>query len=221
MSDTSGSKFDPRQTNLELLGRTQQYLRTVLQEQVPDTLLTEAWDEFYRVYSELIRRFVISHGIRGMDVDDCVQEVWGAVATKLTEFERPEDRPGLRAWLYAVVRSKATDLIRRSMRRQAVALEAVQEKGGEPVSEEMDPAEIAYQRWEAAMVNTALAELKQRISEENYRILHLRMIEGQSEAEVAEAMGLTVEQVRYRKHRAQKKLGAILAVYTGEQFGED
>src|SRR5690606_17413721 len=103
----------PNETYQPLLHDVQHYLRALLSSQQADTILSEAWTEFYRVYSELIRRYVISRGVRNADVDDCVQEVWCAVATRLAEFEHPGNRPGLRAWLYALVRSKTTDLVRK------------------------------------------------------------------------------------------------------------
>ena len=106
-------------TYLPLLQNTQEYLQAMLRRQAPDSVLVEAWEEFYRVYDGLIRRFILARGMRDADVDDCLQEVWSAVAARLVEFHRPEDRPGLRAWLYALVRSKATDVIRRRARRPA------------------------------------------------------------------------------------------------------
>jgi len=131
----------------------------------------------------------------------------------------PRDRPGLRAWLYAVVRSKTTDVIRRNVRRPSQNLEACIEKGDEPTSDEPDPAAALERQWEATMVRTAMDELRQQVSETNYRVLEMRTIEGCSEAETAAALDLTSEQVRYRKHRTQRKLQALLAVYRGEQFG--
>jgi len=217
--DQGSLGFDPRATNISLLEQTQAYLQAMLQRRAPDTLLSQAWQEFYRVYSDVIRRFVIVHGARGADVDDCVQEVWSAVALRLTDFEHPRDRPGLRAWLYAVVRSKTTDVIRRNVRRPSQNLEACIEKGDEPTSGEPDPAAALERQWEATMVRTAMDELRQQVSETNYRVLEMRTIEGCSEAETAAALDLTSEQVRYRKHRTQRKLQALLAVYRGEQFG--
>ncbi len=211
--------FDPKATNISLLEQTQAYLQTMLQRRAPDTLLSQAWQEFYRVYSEVIRRFVIVHGARGADVDDCVQEVWSAVALRLADFEHPRKRPGLRAWLYAVVRSKTTDVIRRNIRRASQNLDACIEKGGEPSSDEPDPATAMEQQWDATMVRTAMEELRRQVSETNYRLFQMRTIEGCSEAETAAALNLTPEQVRYRKHRTQRKLKALLAVYKGEQFG--
>ena len=95
---------DNRDTYLPLLQDAQAYLKMLLEDRVPDSLLAVAWENFYSVYDDLIRRFVVAQGVPHSDVDDCVQEVWSEVATRLFEFDRPADRPGLRAWLYALVR---------------------------------------------------------------------------------------------------------------------
>src|SRR5687767_10963768 len=96
-----------RETSLSLLRAAQVYLKT------PEQPASRAWDSFYELYDELIRRFVIAQGVPRCDVDDCVQEVWREVAVRLAAFDRPVDRPGLRAWLYALVRSKATNVFRK------------------------------------------------------------------------------------------------------------
>ncbi len=112
-----------RKTDLQLLLDAQAYLKMLLEDKVPNSLLAVAWENFYRVYDNLIRRFVVARGIPHSDVDDCVQEVWGEIAVRLFEFDRPADRPGLRAWLYALVRSKATNVFRSKARRPAVSLD--------------------------------------------------------------------------------------------------
>jgi RNA polymerase sigma-70 factor (ECF subfamily) len=210
---------DTNVTNIDLLQQTRQYLQTLLQRQAPDTMLAHAWDEFYRIYSALVRRFVLARGLRGADVDDCVQDVWSTVARKLSEFERPSARPGLRAWLYTVVRSKATDFVRRGLRQPVQNLEAAVDRDQLPDHRAADPAAAVEQQWEQALLQTALDELRARVSELSYRVLELRVLEGRSEAETAAALNLQPEQVRYRKYRTQRKLQAILAVYTGDDFG--
>lgn len=217
----SAGDFDPRATNVALLQQTQQYLRRQLEQNASDSLLSAAWDEFYRMYSAVIRRFVVAQGVRGADVDDCVQEVWNAVALKLGDFQHPGDRPGLRSWLYSVVRSKATDMMRRQLRHPAGRLEACLEKGFEPISHEPDPGEIMQRNWDASMLRTAIDELPKYVSKRTFQAFYLRAVEERSEAETAEILGLTVEQVRYRKHRAQKKLKSLVAVYTGQPLGAE
>ena len=93
-----------RETYLPLLQDAQAYLKLLLEDKVPNSLLVVAWENFYRVYDDLIHRFVVVQGVPHSDVDDCVQEVRSEVAARLFEI----GRPGLRAWLFALVRSKAT-----------------------------------------------------------------------------------------------------------------
>src|SRR5262249_10585267 len=146
-------------TNVELLGLTQEFLRSEIARQAPDSLLNTVWDEFYRVYNELLRRFAVARGLRGADVDDCLQEVWIEIARSLADFEHPADRPGLRAWLYSVVRSKANDLFRRATRRKAESLDAARQAGAEPLSPDSDPSASGMQEWERALLETVLGEL--------------------------------------------------------------
>jgi len=201
-----------------LLAQTQAYLQALLEHRAPDAVVTHAWREFYRVYSKVIRRFVISHGVRGADADDCVQEVWRAVSQNLTEFEHPRCKPGLRSWLYTVVRSKTANVIRRNTRRTFHNLDSFIEDVADLSSNEPDPAEVVDWQWEATMVMTAMEELRSQIPEINYRVLEMRIVEGRTEAETAAALDLTPEQVRYRKHRTLRKLQSLLAVYTGKRF---
>jgi RNA polymerase sigma factor (sigma-70 family) len=205
-------------THVPLLWSTQRYLQSLLERKAADSVVTAAWQDFYRVYDELIRRFVIAHGVRSADVDDCVQDVWSEVATRLVHFRRPGDRPGLRAWLYTVVRSKATDLRRRNARHCARSLDDAIEAGDEPCGNESQPADVYQRQWEKALLWTVLAELRSEVSDRNFRVLHMRLIEGRGVAEVATVLGLTSENVWYRQHRMLGKLRARLAMYTGKHF---
>lgn len=227
MSGDSPKKYDSisyaslERTNIPLLKKTQAYLKSLLEPGAPDSELTQAWEEFYLMYSRIIQRFILARGIRSVDVDDCVQKVWNTVATKLIDFEHPGNRRSLRSWLYTVVRSKATNLVRHKMRRPAASLGQAMEAGEEPVDDEADPAALFKRQWESAMVHTLLEELKNEVSEINYRVLQMRMIDGCDVKEVALALDLTLEQVWYRQHRMLKKLRLRQAAFSGEAADAD
>jgi len=206
-------------TNIELLGQTQEYLRCAFQRLAPDSLLAAAWDEFYRVYNGILRRFAISRGLRGSDVDDCLQEVWIEVSRSLSEFQRPIDRPGLRAWLYTVVRSKANSLFRRSARRREQTLEEAQAAGAEPQSPTADPATLLQEQWERTLLETVREDVRGELSENNARLLQMRLVEQRDVADVAAELQLSPEQVWYRQYRLVKKLKARMAMITGEPLG--
>jgi RNA polymerase sigma factor (sigma-70 family) len=209
------------ETNILLVGWVQEYLRSQLTQNTPDALLTAAWDEFYRVYGDLMRRFAVSRGLSGSDVDDCLQAVWLEVASSFGDFEHPVDHAGLRSWLYMLVRSKAGDLLRKRLRRPAESLDAARELGAEPLDREADPTQLLEKQWERALLETLLEELRKEVSETNWRLLRMRCLEGREVAEVAAELGISSEQVWYRQRRLMKKLRARVAVFTGQSLGGD
>jgi RNA polymerase sigma factor (sigma-70 family) len=189
-----------------LLGKTQDYLRAVLAAQNPNSILTAAWDEFYRVYNELIRRYVRARSIPEAEVEDCVQEVWLAVAKYLVYFKRPSNRPGLRAWLFTLVRTKATDVLRRRGR----------------VPQHLEPALVESQAedkpmdvWMRLLLQTMLDEVRKDESDQDCQILQMRLFDNRSVSETAEALNLTSSMVNYRYYRMLHKLRLRTAAYTG------
>ena len=207
-------------THLTLLLDAQEYLRKLLDEKAPDSLLAASWESFYAVYDDLIRRFVVAQGVPKSDVDDCVQEVWTEIASRLDTFDRPPHRPGLRAWLYTLVRSKAADVFRRRSRRLTDSLDG-DSSGTEPTDPRADPATLYELNWEQAIVDSQLSQLSEELSATNSRILQMRLAEHRSVDEVARELDLKPEQVHARQHRIMKKLRARVALYTGEPFGAD
>jgi len=206
-------------TGLELLQNTKEYLRSLLEQEVPDTVLTQAWEEFYAVYNELIRRFVITQGMKGIDIDDCIQEVWAETAQRLVNFHRPLDRPGLRSWLYTLVRSKSADLMRRKMKQPQKQFEDAEAIEQLSIDQSSDPVVQMESEWNDVLAKTLLDHVQTLVSEKNFAVLKMRTMEGKRVTEVAEALDLTPEQVRYRHHRVLQRLKAQKAVFTGDNFG--
>ncbi len=196
-----------RETSLSLLRAAQVYLKTAEQP------AARAWDSFYELYDELIRRFVIAQGIPRCDVDDCVQEVWREVAVRLGAFNRPIDRPGLRAWLYALVRSKATNVFRKKARHSAESLDDRISAGHEPDDSQADPAAVYERRWERVMLDRIVDQVREDLSPTNCRILQLRLIERRSVEEVAAELNVSPEVIHARQHRILKKLKSNVASY--------
>lgn len=211
---------DLLKTHLPLLEFTQQYLRSLSDNEQPDEHLLEAWDEFYEMYTTLIRRFIVARGVRGADVDDCVQEVWTSIAKSLGDFEHPVQRPGLRAWLYTVVRSRASDMMRSNNRFGERRLSDSVLASHEPSEPGADPAVLCEREWDRVMVQTAMEDLRPDVSDLNYRVLRARLIEGHDVEEVAEDLKISREQVRYRQHRMLRKLKRKLARFTGQPVAD-
>jgi RNA polymerase sigma factor (sigma-70 family) len=202
------------ETHDSLLNHAKEYLRHVLNDTAPDSVLAVAWDEFYKMYDDVIRRFTISRGVPYSQLDDCAQEVWSDVMRRLTLFDRPADRPGLRSWLYTIVRSKVEDIFRKTNR-----FTTVQEDQPEPLGSAADPAALYEKNWESQLLLSLLEQMKSELSPTNHAVLKLRLVDGKSVQETASELGIKPEQVRYGYHRAKLKLQSAISLVMGEPIG--
>ena len=202
----------------DLLTDSQAFLHERLRRVAPDSLLAHSWQQFYETYERVLRNFAHARGMRGADLDDCVQEVWLAVITELSQFEYDPNRGQLRSWLYRIVRNKAADHVRRRARSRSSQFEGP--RGPECVAApDQDPAAEYERHWNIEMVHVVLEELRRRVSQKSYAVLELRRIEECSVEQVAQRLGLTPEQVRARHHRTQRLFRTLFDLYTGREFG--
>jgi RNA polymerase sigma factor (sigma-70 family) len=168
-----------------------------------------AWEQFYHRCNATIRRFAATFRSRGVDVDDCTQEVWADLIHSLPDFTLDSARGRFDSWLYTIVRSKATDMIRRQNRRATTDLSpAVMAR---VATSDDDPSQILDRQSDRESVQRALATLQRVASESSYRVLHLRYIDGWSVREIADALGFSREQVWVREHRMKRKLRELMA----------
>ena len=188
----------------QLLQNAQAYLESQLCRQTPPLPLVEAWEDFYDTYDPVIRSYAVSCGAPAADLDDCTQEVWTTLVTKLGGFRYDPPRCRFLSWLYTLVHSKATDLHRSKTRHPTESLTSAGE--AELYVSDMDPVAEYEQRRRQALVNAALDELRKQVSERNYRVLYMRSVEGRTVAETAAALGLEPEQVRLLHYRLKQKL---------------
>lgn len=204
-----------KQTNVVLLGWIQEYLRNLLSQGSSDSLVVFAWDEFYRIYDSLLRRFARSRGLTGPDVDDCVQAVWMKIAQRLSDFQRPEDRPGFRSWLYTLVRSESCNLLRQRSARQAISLNAELHPDCEPLQLDTTVEDAMEQEWEQALLVTILRDIRDEVSPINWRLLQMQFQQKSDVEEIARELGLEPQQVRDRQRRLFKKLRQRATALTG------
>jgi RNA polymerase sigma-70 factor (ECF subfamily) len=186
----------------ELLAKTKAYLECRSRGLDPSPALMEAWDRFYWAYQPRIRALLGKWRLPAVDREDCLQEVWVEVVAHLGRFQHDPRRGRLSTWLTTLTRNKAVDSIRRRNRHPSQPLEA--HAGGlpDPVP---GPVADCERRWIQARVRGVLDGLAERVSERSFRVLYLRWIEGRTVPEIADAMGLSPEQVRLRAHRMKQR----------------
>lgn len=195
----------------ELLIQTQSYLTRREHSQPPSQDLEAAWRVFYDLYGGKIRAYACTCGVAEEDIADCVQEIWCELLVRLPTFQLDPCRGQFDTWLFTIVRSKTADLHRSRKRR-------LLQGNSENLQTVTDYRPRPSQPWEEEeMVTVVLDQLRNRLSECNFQVLQLRLVEQLSVAEVAAKLGLSHEQVWYRYHRARRELKAIGSALAREQ----
>jgi RNA polymerase sigma factor (sigma-70 family) len=189
---------------------TQALLRCLAEGGRPPLRLRRAWDEFFRLHDPFVRWAVRSQGFCGADAEDCVQEVWTAILRRLPQFEPDPSRGRFRVWIARLIHNEVVDFARRLSQRAARRVDLPEEL---PCRRHLDPA-VAYRRGERRrLVRHVLGHLEEQVSETNYRLVHLRWMDGHDIATVADELGLSPEQVRYRHRRIKQRLRVLLEAH--------
>ncbi|MBP6629935.1 MAG: RNA polymerase sigma factor [Kofleriaceae bacterium] len=156
-------------------------------------------------HASTIHRFARRRCGHGEDARDVAQETMLAAARGLGEFR---GQAALSTWLYAITRSQCSRLRRRSVFAPpapgpTLDAAAVRDHLVDPAPR----ADVALARRELDhLVQRAIDQLEPGARD----VLVLRDVEGLSAPEVGVALGLTVEAVKSRLHRARLAVRAAL-----------
>jgi RNA polymerase sigma-70 factor (ECF subfamily) len=144
------------------------------------------------------------------DAKDVLQETMIAAARTIPEFRGTS---AVSTWLYAIARSFCIKKRRTSKfaPERIDSLEAHAEQAAEVADTRRTPEEDVAGRQLQIALEKAIAELDPMYRE----VLALRDVEGLSAAEVAEVMGLSVEAVKSRLHRARTSVRERIAPLLG------
>jgi len=159
--------------------------------------LTEIYDQYY----QRVRKFIL-HTVRNDWVaDDLVQETFIRVNNNL---ENIRDAAKLQAWIFRI----ASNLCQDYFRHQGKA----PQPGSEEISAETLPAKIPtiQKELEQGQMRKCVFGLVNRLPESLRSVIILADVSEFSQREIAEILGITVDNVKIRLHRARKKLKDLL-----------
>lgn len=171
-----------------------------------------ALDRLLEAHQAQLYRFGIRMCGNPEDAKDVVQETMIALAKGAQDFE---GRSSLSTWLYAVARSFCIKKRRRS-RFAPATLESFDDPDGalREVSDDAPPPERAAADRE---LGVHLEREIDALESSQREVLVLRDVEGLTAPEVAEALGLTIQAVKSRLHRARATLRERMAPYLGDE----
>lgn len=177
-----------------------------------DPRLIGVWDQFYAYCFAIINACPGVRRLPAADREDCVQDVMMEIVRRFGA-PRPGSTPDhLDAWIRAVSRNKAADLVRRKTRKPEVSFD---DGSGDHVLDADDPDTDVSQPEYISLVWEALISLDQEVSATSYLVFYLRTIEEWDVPEIAALFQMSPEQARARCHRVKKKFESLLKTRGG------
>lgn len=134
----------------------------------------------------------------GGEAEDVVQEVLISGWQRQEEIVQLDNPP---AWLLRMTHNRAIDKLRSRRARTSNEQAAAQ-----PDRSTLTPLRLV----EAEDTLSHIHRLMNRLPTEQRSVLHLREVEGLSYLEIAEATGLSMDQVKVYLHRGRKQLRELL-----------
>jgi RNA polymerase sigma-70 factor (ECF subfamily) len=134
------------------------------------------------------------------DAKDVLQETLLAVARTVKDFRGASS---VSTWLYTIARSFCIKKRRRSKFAPEVEESLESRAPGTEAHQVIDPARPADESLASRQIEAALEEAISSLDPMYREVLVLRDVEGLTAPEVAEVMGLSVEAVKSRLHRAR------------------
>lgn len=158
-----------------------------------------AYRELLRRYREPVYRLVRASVRDGDEALDVTQETFVAAFAALKRYD--PDRP-FKLWIARIALNKCRDWGRRRTVRAFFTRAAPINDAYDVASDTASPETEAIDRAELARVSAAIARLPARLRE----VLILRAVEGMTQAEAAEALGVTEKAIETRLYRARARL---------------
>ncbi|NCU11575.1 MAG: sigma-70 family RNA polymerase sigma factor [Sphingomonadaceae bacterium] len=158
-----------------------------------------AYREFLRRYKEPVYRLIRGSIGDADEALDLTQETFVAAFAALKRYD-PE-RP-FRHWVARIALNKCRDWSRRQAVRSFFRKARPIEDAFDLASDAPSPEAEAGDRAELARVAGAMSRLPQKLRQ----VLVLRAVEGLTQTEAAEALGVTEKAVETRLYRARKHL---------------
>lgn len=187
-----------------LPGSTSTSLIVRLQKQDRD-----AWVVMVKLYGPLVYGWCRRRGLQTDDAADISQEVFRAVAAHVNSF----DGKSFRGWLWTITRNKIMDHHRRGEHRPlAVGGSDMQAKLAE-LPELLDESASNVSAI-GGLVKRALDQARPDFTDNTWQAFTSVVMDGQAPADVAAALGMSVNAVFIAKGRVLRRLRDLL----GEDF---
>ena len=198
---------------------TRQSLLTRLRDAGDQT----GWREFFDTYWKLLYRVALKSGLTEPEAQDAVQETIITVAQQMPQFRYEPKRCSFKGWLLLLTRQRIAHQFRKRKKPGAeanrvhagavsrgsggrAAIQASHDEGPATVDYLPDTGGLGFDsiwnaEWESHLFAAALEQVKRQVSDRQFQIFDLYVLQNWSVREVARTLRVSVAQVYLSKHR--------------------
>jgi RNA polymerase sigma-70 factor (ECF subfamily) len=168
----------------------------------------DAWRTFALLYAPLIYGYCRKSGLQDADAADVTQEVLQQVSRSIRGFVYDQEKGRFRDWLRMVTRRKVLRFLERTRDGAAAADRA------EPLDGMVESAADAEwtDDFHARILKVALEQVRPRFEPSTWRAFERTWVGGEDPREVAQEVGLAIDQVYAAKSRVLKLLRAQVLI---------
>ena len=190
--------------------------RVSLIARVRDPRDAVAWEQFAAVYVPMVRAYCARRGLQEADAVDVAQDVMGAVARAMRDFQYDAGRGGFRNWLFTATRNRLGAFFEQQARRrdQGSGRTSIQQMlRQQPDAAESDEWDREYRQH---LFEWAARQARAEFEAATWKAFVLVAVEGRPASEAAKAVGLSVNAVYVAKSRVLARLRVLVGSVSEE-----
>lgn len=180
------------------------------------------FEQIHAAFRPRIHRY-LARMVGDYEAEDLTQDVFVKVSQALKAFRGECE---LSTWIYRIAANAALDRLRKPSFKRTVetcgaepaALEDESGEDGKAGTDEKTP--LVEQQVYRKEMNDCIQSFVNRLPEAYRTVLVLSEFEGLSNNEIAEILGVALDTVKIRLHRAREKLKEQLAAHCGYEWVE-
>ncbi len=171
----------------------------------------------WRKFSDQVRGFIQSKVSNDQEAEDVLQDIFIRIHKGIDDL-RHEDR--VQSWVFGIARRALADHYRQKGRdKEEPAGDDIRTGGDEDVTLDLNKFEGEHDVHEEVL--SWLIPMIDELPGKYGKPLKMADVEGKTQQEVADHLGLSLSGAKSRVQRARQKLGEVLAACCEVQFGEE
>jgi len=175
----------------------------------------QSWNEFFRLYWNLIYSVAKRAGLSDVEAQDVTQETVVTVAKQMPEFSYDRSKGSFRSWLCNTTRWKIKDQFKRRQRQERLHQELPSTRE-EHSGESNDFETLWAEEWEENLVHLSVERIRSQVDSEEYDVFDLYTLKGWPAARIARHLKMDRPRVYYLNQKVTRILNEASLRIRGE-----